>query len=71
LDRSSLGRFEASPYRLAPKDLPSSFVQHDAFTSSWHNTTPAFGAARMNGPYLGFGFGRRFYRSTRKSSKDF
>jgi len=33
-DRSSLWQFEASPYRAAPKGLPSSFVQHDAFASS-------------------------------------
>ena len=30
LDRSSLGQFEASSYKAAPKDLPSSLVQHDA-----------------------------------------
>jgi len=33
-DHSNLWQFEASPYRAAPKDLPSSFVQHDAFASS-------------------------------------
>ena len=36
-DRSSLWRFEAFPYRTAPKGPPSSLVQHDAFASSWHN----------------------------------
>jgi hypothetical protein len=29
-DRSSSWLFEAFPYRTAPKDLPSSFVQHNA-----------------------------------------
>jgi hypothetical protein len=33
-DHSDLWQFEAFPYRAAPKDLPSSFVQHDAFASS-------------------------------------
>src|SRR6516165_9705357 len=28
-DRSSLGQFEASSYKAAPKGLPSSSVQHD------------------------------------------
>ena len=32
--RSSSWLFEASPYRATPKDLPSSFVQHDAFAPS-------------------------------------
>jgi hypothetical protein len=32
--RSSLWQFEAFPYRTAPKDLPSSLVQHDALASS-------------------------------------
>src|ERR1700691_6123153 len=34
LDRSGLWQFEASSYKAAPKDLPSSFVQHDDFSSS-------------------------------------
>jgi hypothetical protein len=29
-----LWQFEASSYKAAPKDLPSSLVQHDAFASS-------------------------------------
>jgi hypothetical protein len=33
-DRSSSWRFEASPYRAAPKGQPSSLVQHDALASS-------------------------------------
>jgi len=36
-DRSSSQLFEASPYRVATKGPPSSFVQHDACAPSWHN----------------------------------
>ena len=33
-NRSSFRQFEASSHKAAPKDLPSSFVQHDAFAPS-------------------------------------
>src|SRR5712691_4483970 len=36
-DRSSLWRFEAFPYRAAPKGLPSSLTQHGACAPSWLN----------------------------------
>ena len=37
--RSSSRLFEASSYQAAPKGLPSSFAQHDAFASSRHTIT--------------------------------
>src|SRR5262249_59312809 len=61
-DRSSSWRFEALPYRMAPKGPPSSLVQHGALAPSLHNTTTAldrrslrwFGAcscSRLRGTY--------------------
>jgi hypothetical protein len=38
--RSSSRLFEASSYQAAPKGLPSSFAQRDAFASSRHTITP-------------------------------
>src|SRR5260370_19223104 len=37
--RSSSRLFEASSYQAAPKGLPSSFAQQDAFASSRHTVT--------------------------------
>ena len=48
--RSSSRLFEASSYQTAPKGLPSSFVQHDAFASSRHTVTskPANGTSTLD-----------------------
>jgi hypothetical protein len=47
--RSSSRLFEASSYQAAPKGLPSSFAQHDAFASSRHTVT----SKPANGPQPG------------------
>src|SRR5260370_30334683 len=51
-DRSSSWRFEAFPYRTAPKGPPSSLGQHGALAPSLHKTAPPlFALSFVGGPH--------------------